>query len=56
MLKLPPLAAVLTFGAFLTAIALVIYRLLWAAASLAGAGVAPRRLQRLRRWLHGQPS
>jgi len=39
MLKLPPLATVLTFGVFFAVIALVIYR-----------------LQRLRRWLHGQPT
>lgn len=56
MLKLPPVATVLTFGAFFAAIALVIYRLLWAAASVAGTGVLPTSLQRLRRWLHGQPT
>jgi hypothetical protein len=54
MLKLPPLATVLSFGVFFTAITLVMYRLLWAASNLAGAGLLPRRLQRWRRWLHGQ--
>ena len=55
MLELPALATVLTFGAFLTAIALVIYRLLWAASSFAGSGVLPRRLQSWQRWLQGEP-
>jgi hypothetical protein len=55
MLELPALATVLTFGAFLTAIALVIYRLVWAASSFAGSGVLPRRLQSWQRWLPGEP-
>jgi len=54
MLKLPTLATLLMFGTFLIVAALVIYRLLWAASSLAGAGMLPRRLQRWRRWLHGE--
>ena len=54
MLKLPPLATVLTFGAFFTVVVLVAYRLLWAAASLSGTGMLPKNLQRWRRWLHGE--
>jgi hypothetical protein len=54
MLKLPPPATLLTFGTFLAAVALVIYRLLWAGASLAGTGMLPRSLQRWRRWLQGE--
>ena len=54
MLNLPPIASVVTFGTFFIALALVIYRLLWAGASLAGTGMRPRSLQTLRRWLHGE--
>ena len=54
MPNLPPIAALLMFGTFLLVAALVSYRLLWAASSLAGAGMLPRRLQRWRQWLHGE--
>ncbi|HET6928795.1 MAG TPA: hypothetical protein VFI45_00615 [Candidatus Acidoferrum sp.] len=54
MPKLPPLATLLMFGTSLIVAALVGYRLLWAASSLAGAGLLPRRLQRWRQWLHGE--
>ena len=56
MLKLPAFANVITFGTFFIALGLVIYRLLWAGASLAGAGTGPRSLQKLRRWLQGEPA
>ena len=56
MLTLPPLATVITLGCFFIALALVIYRLLWAGASIAGAETGPRSLQKLRRWLHGEPA
>jgi hypothetical protein len=56
-MKLPPLATLLlTFGPFLVVVVLVTFRLLWAASSLSGAGMLPRRLQRWRRWLHGEPA
>jgi hypothetical protein len=55
MLRLPPFATFLTFGTFLIVVALVIYRLLWAASSLAGsATMVPKRLHGWRRWLHGE--
>jgi hypothetical protein len=53
MLQLPPLATFLTFGTVLIVVALVIYRLMWAASSLAATGLLPRRLAIVRRWLHG---
>ena len=56
MIKLPPLATILTFGTFFTVVVLVIYRLLWAASSLTGAGALPRSMQRWRRWLQGEPA
>ena len=56
MVTLPPLATVITFGTFFIALALVIYRLLWAGAGLAGTGMLPRRLQNLRRLLQGEPA
>lgn len=56
MLKLPPPATLLTFGTFLTVIGLGIYRLLFAGAQFAGYNqMLPPSLQRLRRWLHGEP-
>lgn len=54
MTKLPPLATLLMLGTFLIVAGLVTYRLLWAASSLAGAGMLPRPLQRWRRWLQGE--
>jgi hypothetical protein len=54
MLKLPPLATLLTFGTLLVVVAAVAFRLLWAASSLTGAGMLPRRLQSWRRWLQGR--
>jgi hypothetical protein len=59
MLKIPPFASLLTFGTFFIAMGLVMYRLLWAAsqASQFTAGsVLPKKLQGLRRWLHGEPA
>jgi hypothetical protein len=56
MLKLPPLGTLLTFGTVVIVMALVAYRLLWAASSLGGAGMLPRRLQKWRRWLQGEPA
>jgi hypothetical protein len=56
MLKLPTLATLLRFGTLLVVVVLVGYRLLWAASSLSGAGMLPRRLQGWRRWLHGEPA
>lgn len=53
MLKLPPLATLLTFGTVLVVVGLVAFRLLWAASSLTGAGMLPRRLQKWRNWLQG---
>ena len=54
MIKLPPLATLLTFGTFFTVVVLVIYRMLWAASSLTGAGALPRRMQKWQRWLQGE--
>ncbi len=54
MLHLPPFATFLTFGTLLILVALVLYRLLWAASSLAGSGMVPKRLHGWRRWLHGE--
>jgi hypothetical protein len=54
MLNLPPLATLFTFGTVALVVALVAYRLLWAASSLSGAGTLPRRLQGWRRWLQGK--
>ena len=48
------LATLLMFGTFLIVAALVGYRLVWAASSLAGVGMLVRRLQRWRQWLHGE--
>jgi hypothetical protein len=58
MLTVPPLSTIVTFGTFFVALGLVIYRLLWAGASLAGAkaGMWPKSLQKLQRWLHGEPA
>jgi hypothetical protein len=58
MLNIPPFASVLTFGTFFIAIGLVAYRLLWPGASLAGTSSAtwPKSLQRLQRWLRGEPA
>ena len=54
MLKPPPFATLLTFGTVVViVVGLVAFRLLWAASSLTGAGVLPRRLQKWRRWLQG---
>jgi hypothetical protein len=54
MPPLPPFATFLTLGTLLIVVALVIYRLLWAASSLAGSGMVPRHLHGWRRWLHGE--
>ena len=55
MLHLPNFATFLTFGTVLLVIvALVTYRLLWAASSMAGKGMLPKRLQTWRHWLHGE--
>ena len=55
MPHLPNFATFLTFGTVLLVIvALVTYRLLWAASSMAGNGMLPKRLQGWRRWLHGE--
>jgi hypothetical protein len=54
MPHLPPFATFLTFGTLLIVVALVIYRLLWAASGLAGSGMLPKRLHGWRRWLHGE--
>lgn len=56
MLKIPLIGTVLTLGTFFIAVGLVGYRLLWAASQVSGAGVLPKRLRSLRRWLHGEPS
>ena len=56
MIKLLPVATILTFGTFFTVVVLVTYRLLWSASSLTGAGALPRRLQRLQHWLQGEPT
>jgi hypothetical protein len=59
MLKIPPFATVLTFGTFLIAMGLVLYRLLWAASQASqfnAASVLPKKLQSGRRWLHGEPA
>jgi hypothetical protein len=54
MLHLPPLATLVTLGTVAVVVALVAYRLIWAASSLSGAGTLPRRLQGWRRWLQGR--
>ena len=54
MPHLPPFATFLTLGTVLIVIALVSYRLLWAASTFAGTGILPKRLQGWRRWLHGE--
>jgi hypothetical protein len=54
MSHMPPFATFLTFGIVLVVVALVTYRLLWAASSMAGSGMLPKRLQGWRRWLHGE--
>jgi hypothetical protein len=56
MLSLAPAATILAFGTFFTVLALVAYRLLWAAAQLSMAGSRPRKLLFLRRWLHSEPA
>ena len=49
---------ILVIGTAVIVVALVAYRLLWAASSFAGyfagAGWLPKRLQRVQHWLHGE--
>jgi hypothetical protein len=56
MLKILPVASVITFGTFFIAMGLVLYRLLWAASQFSGTGLLPKKLQSWRRGLQGEPA
>ena len=54
-MHIPDIFAVVFTGlTVLFVLSLVLFRLLWAGASLAGFGNLPRNLAKLQRWLHGE--